>query len=143
MEEFSQLCKEGKAISGICEEELDSIVQDLANDKLDYSNDMVIDMIIKFVLDNPNDEKLATILQNTRIANVENNKVVGTAYPKYMDDSYYIEIGEEIERRIRLLSDVFAVLFMFNEKLNNMEYSVLYNLLDAAKKRYDANEEFT
>lgn len=143
MEEFSQLCKEGKAISGICEEELDSIVQDLANDKLDYSNDMVIDMIIKYVLDNPNDEKLAAILQNTRIANVENNKVVGTAYPKYMDDSYYIEIGEETERRIRLLGDVFAVLFMFNEKLNNMEYSVLYNLLGAAKKRYNMNEEFT
>lgn len=143
MEEFFQLYKEGKAISGICEEELDSIIQDLANDKLDYSNDTVIDMIIKFVLDNTSDEKLATILENTKIANVDYEEIVGTAYPKYMDNSYYIEIGEGIERRVRLLSDVFAVLFMFNEKLNGIEYCVLHNLLDATKKRYEVNEEFT
>ncbi len=143
IEEFYRLCKEGKAISGICEEELNSIVQELANDRLNHSNDMVIDMIIKFVLDNTSDEKLVTILQNTRIANIDKEGIVGTAYPKYMDDSYYIEIGEGIDKRIRLLSDVFAVLFMFNEKLNSMEYYILHNLLDAAKKRYDVNEEFT
>jgi hypothetical protein len=143
MEEFSRLCKEGKAISGIREEELDSLVQDLADDKLDYSNDTVIDMIIKDVLKNPTDEKLATILQNTKIGNIDNNGIVGIAYPKYIDDTYYIEIGEETERRIRLLSDVFAVLFMFNEKLCDTEYAILWNLLVATKNRYDVNEEFT
>lgn len=143
IEEFSQLCREGKAISGMSEEEVESLIQDLANDKLTYSNDTVVDMIIKFVLDNTSDEKLIVILQNLKIANVDKKEIVGTAYPKYIDDSYYIEMGEEIERRIRLLSDVFAVLFMFNEKLNGIEHSVLCNLLEAARKRYDVNEEFT
>lgn len=143
IEEFSQLCREGKAISGMSEEEVESLIQDLANDKLTYSNDTVVDMIIKFVLDNTNDEKLIVILQNLKIANVDKKEIVGTAYPKYIDDSYYIEMGEEIERRIRLLSDVFAVLFMFNEKLNGIEHSVLCNLLEAARKRYDVNKEFT
>lgn len=143
MEEFSQLCKEGKAIPGISEEELASTIEDLANDVLTYSNDTVIDMIIRDVLNDTSDEKLKEILQNTKIANVDNEEVAGRAYPKYSDDSYYIEIGEKTERRVRLLSDVFAVLFMFNEKLIGMEHIVLCNLLEATKNRYNVNEEFT
>ncbi len=143
MEKFAQLCKEGKAISGISEEELASIIQDLNNDEVSYSNDMVVDMIIKYVLENTNEEKLTTILGNIKIANVERKEVIGSAYPQYMDGSYYVEIGEDIEKRICLLSDVFAVLFMFNEKLVGMENVILCELLKATKNRYFMNEEFT
>lgn len=143
MEEFSKLCEEGKAISGISEEEFYSLLQDLANDKLTYSNDSVIDMIIKFVLEGTSEEKLINILRNLKIANVDKEGIVGTAYPKYIDGSYYIEIGSDIEKRVRLLSDMFAVLFMFNEHLEDLEYRVLCSLAEVTQNRYCANEEFT
>lgn len=139
---FNQLCQEGKAISGLEKEEYEALLKDLDNDNVEYSNDMVIDMILGYVIKSTSDLKLKGILENIKIANISgDDSIIGRAYPKYLDGSYYIEVGRDIEKRIRLLSDIFAVLFMFNEKLKVIEYLVLHELLNANIQRFNKNEE--
>lgn len=140
---FFELCQEGKAISGITEEEQIKLIEDLENDSVNYSNDMVIDMIIDYVIAITKEEKLLEILKNIKVGNIDDENIIGTSYPKYYDGSYYIEIGRKMERQIRLLSDVFAVLYMFNEKLSCIEYSILYKLLMVNLQRFNNDEEYT
>ncbi len=139
---FNQLCQEGKAISGLEKEECETLLKDLDNDNVEYSNDMVIDMILDYVIKSTSDLKLKEVLENIKVANISSDdSIIGRAYPKYFDGSYYIEIGRNFERRIRLLSDIFAVLFMLNEKLEVVEYLVLHELLNANMQRFSKNEE--
>lgn len=144
MKKFADMLKEGKAISYLSEDEIKLLCLNLEQDKVAYSNDMVIDMIITFVVERCDDDKLLKILQHIKIAHVdEYKKIIGRAYPKYSDGSYYIEVGEDIDTQVRLLSDLFATLFMFNENLQEVERGVLYDLLEVNRCRYKNLTEFT
>lgn len=144
-EEFVSLCKTGKAISGMSLEELNLFCSELEKDQVSFSNDMVVDMIIDFVRKNTKDDKLLKIFQHMKIAVVDDsNNIISRAYPKYIDGSYYIEIGEDIDKRIRLLSDIFALLFMCNEcDKHKGEYLIIPKLLTVCKDRYIKNDELT
>lgn len=143
MKEFYELCKNGMAISGVTEKEHMDLINSLENDNVEHSNDMVIEMILKFVMQISKDEKLLQILKKIRIANIEDALIVGRSYPKYFDDSYYIEIGRKMERQIMLLSDVFAVFFMYNEKPTFLENIILVKLLKANLQRFKEDKEYT
>lgn len=135
-------CHNGDAFSGISEQEEQSLLDELANDSLTFSNDMLIDMILNSVRGSSIDEQLLDIINKLKINNIsDGGAVVGRAYPKYADGSYYIEIGRDIDKRIQILSDLFAVFFMYNENLNRIESIVLIKLLTANLQRYIKNEE--
>ena len=93
MNEFYQLCKDGKAFSGMEMQELETLLEDLENDRVEFSNDMVIDMIIADVLKLTKDKKLIDVLENIRVTNIFDDTILGRAYPRYDDGTYYIEIG--------------------------------------------------
>lgn len=144
IKKFANMFKEGKAILGLSEDEMKALCLDLEQDNIPYSNDMVIDMIITFVVESCEDDKLLKILQHIKIAHIDKYKnIIGRAYPKYSDGSYYVEIGEDIDTQVRLLSDLFAILFMFNENLQEVEREVLYDLLEINRCRYKTHTEFT
>jgi hypothetical protein len=142
MNEFVALLKEGKAISGLSEHEVNSILLELQNDKVLYSNDMVVDMIIGYVAKENQNTKLLKIIKRIHAAIVNDKNIVGRAYPRYSDNSYYIEIGKDIDKRIRLLSDLLAVIFMTKEKNKHKEEKkILPKLLEVCKHRYADNIE--
>ncbi len=141
-EKFFEYCSKGMAYSGIDKQEELSILKELENNPLKYSNDLVIDTILDYVKKSTEDQKLLKILDHLKVNNIAGDlSVIGKAYPKYYDDSYYIEIGRDIERKIRLLSDLFAVLFMYNEKLDLMELFIQKKLFEANLHRYENNED--
>lgn len=144
IKKFANMFKEGKAILGLSEDEMKTLCLDLEQDKVLYSNDMVIDMIITFVMESCDDDKLLKILQHIKIAHVDKDKgIIGRAYPRYSDGSYYVEIGEDIDTQVRLLSDLFAILFMFNENIQEVERGVLEDLLEINRCRYKTHTELT
>lgn len=143
MHNFLKLCQEGKAISGISEEEQKELICNLEKDTVSYSNDMVIDMIIDYVIKETEDEKLLRILENIKIANIDEDHIIGKSYSKYFDGSYYIEIGRKMDRQIRLLSDLFAVFYMFNENVTFNEKLILYELLKVNLQRFNLDTEYT
>lgn len=135
--------QDGKFIIGISEDELQKLLQDLNNDCVNRSNDMVIEMIINNVMENTNNTRLKKILENIHIANIANdNSVLGKAYGKYYDGSYYVEIGRNISKKMILLSDLFAVLFMYKEDIGIIEKILLDELLDANIQRLKTDQEF-
>lgn len=143
MNEFRKLCQEGKAFSGIGKDEFERLLNDLDNDSVKHSNDMVIDMIINYVKEYTNDADLKTILENINIGNILNdNSLMGRAYVKYYDGSYYIEIARNIEKKMMILADLFAVLFMYNEDIKLIERLLLDKLLNANLQRFNGGEEF-
>lgn len=141
MKKFYELCHRGMAILGVTEEEQMDLINSLENDNVEHSNDMVIEMILDFVMKISKEEKLLQILRKIRVANIEDNSIVGRSYPKYFDNSYYIEIGRKMERQIRLLSDVFAVFFMYNEEPTFLEKIILKELLKANLQRFKEDKE--
>ncbi|MFA9397948.1 MAG: hypothetical protein ACERKV_06770 [Clostridiaceae bacterium] len=143
IKDFYQLCKENKAISGIGDDELDKLVKDLENDHVEKSNDMVIEMILNYVMENTKNQRTLDILSNLKVANIPYEKaMIGRAYPQYTDGSYYIEIDSNILKRIQLLSDIFAIFFMYNESIGEIEESILKQLLKANILRYNNNVNF-
>lgn len=143
MKEFYKLCKEGKAFLGIEEEEIEKLLEDLDNDNVENSNDMVIQMIIDKIREYTDDFKTKKILDNIDIANIDDSSIIGRSYPQYYDNSYYIQIGRDIEKRMMILSDLFAVLFMYNdEEMDTFEKLVLNELMNANIQRFNRNEEF-
>ncbi len=161
IEDLYDRFKNGEVILGVGEE-VQKLINDLSDDKLDYSNNTVIDMIIKKVLDKCEDEKLKSILENSKIADIENAETKGRAYPKYFDGSYYIEIDRNYMKRILLLSDYLATVNMlceqdliFEKNKVNIEglgkipilksfYSLfIARFLDICLDRFLKNEEFT
>ena len=143
MNKFIKLCHEGKAILGIPEEEQIELIRNLEKDTVNYSNDMVIDMIINDVIKATEEEKLLRILKNTIIANIDEDNIIGKSYPKYYDGSYYIEIGRKMERQIRILSDIFAVFFMLNENVTFIENLLLCELLNVNLQRFHLDTDYT
>lgn len=141
--DFFDKCHKGEAFSGIDVEEETALLNDLENDSLKHSNDMIIELILQYVSESTKDEKLLKILNHLKIASViDDSSLIGRAYPKYSDGSYYIEMNRDMERRIRLLSDLFAVIFMRNENLELEELITLNGLYYANLQRYKNNEEY-
>ncbi len=143
MNKFIKLCEEGKAISGISEKEEKELISELEKDVVNYSNDMVVDMIIDYVIKTTEDERLFEILQNIRIANIDEDNITGRSYPKYYDGSYYIEISRKMDRQIRLLSDFFAVFYMSNKNLTFIENLILDELLNVNLQRFNSDTDNT
>lgn len=144
IKKLADMYKAYKAILGLSEDEMNSLCLDLEQDKVLYSNDMVIDMIITFVLEKCDGDRLLEILQHIKIAHVDEHKnIIGRAYPKYSDGLYYIEIGEDIDKQVRILSDLFAILFMLDENLQEVEREVFYDLLKINRCRYKTYTEVT
>lgn len=143
-EEWYRYHKEGKAISGISEIELQKLLNDLDNDIVQHSNDMVIEMIIDKVKMDTGNLLNKEILDNMQIAYITDDKsIIASAYPKYSDGSLYVEIGSKIEERIFLLSDIFAVQFLENEPLSEREYFLLDGLQKSNLERYMINSKIT
>lgn len=143
MNDFYKLVQEGCAISGLDDVELDKLIEDLNNDCVVRSNDMVIEMIIDDVMKNNNDTVLNKLLQNINIGYVSNDmEVIGRAYPKYFDESYYIEVGENICKKMLLLSDIFGVLFMPKNSSNFIEKIILEELLHSTIIRFQSGDEY-
>lgn len=142
IKEFLQLCNEGKAFSGVEVQELEGLLEELENDKVEVSNDMGIDKIVIDVLRSTKDAKLIEVLKNLKVTNISDDSILGRAYPQYSDGTYYIEIGRNIDRKIRRLSELFGVLFMFNEKMERVESLVLCELLDVNILRFKQDEEW-
>lgn len=139
--EFYKLCNEGRAISGISDKEFEKILKELDNDDIKYSNDMIIDMIIKDVSEYTNDIKLKEILEDINIANISDDTITGRAYPMYYDGSYYIELGRKIDDKVMILADIFAILFMYNENIDEIESLLLEELLEANIERFRNDEK--
>lgn len=143
-EEWYRYYKEGKAVSGISEIELEKLLNDLENDTVLHSNDMVIEMIMDKVKMDTGDLLDKEILDNMHIAYItDDNSIIASAYPKYSDGSLYIEIGSEIEERIFLLSDLFAVQFLANEPLSEIDHFLLDGLHKSCVERYMSNCKIT
>jgi hypothetical protein len=139
-EEWYKYYKEGKAISGISELELEKLLNDLENDIVLHSNDMVIEMIIDKVKMNTGDLLNKEVLDNIQIAYITNDDhIIASAYPKYSDGSLYVEIGSKIEERIFLLSDLFAIQFLRNESLSEIEHFLLDGLHKSCVEKYMSN----
>lgn len=142
MAELISYYQQGNAILLSSTEELTDLQDALEQDKLNFSNDMVIDMIIEYVQQQRDDNDFGQILQKLKIASIDDHCSPGLAYPKYSDDSYYIEISQDISKRMRLLGDLLAVLFMLEESLQSDEEQALSVLLQASRQRYLEGEEF-
>ncbi len=148
MNDFLNKCKNGEAISGVDEEELEQLVSDLSNDDINYSNDMVIDMILKCFVKNTNDNKLKKLLNDINIGNVDYSNIIGKSYGEFYDKSPYCEIGRDIDKRIRLFCDLVATFIFSQEKLadeeeNMFEQRTLWELMIVNIDRVQKNEEYT
>ena len=143
-EEWLRYYKEGKAISGISDDELEKLRKDLENDAVQHSNDMVIEMIIDKVKMDTGNLLNEEVLDNIQIAYItDNDRIIASAYPKYSDGSLYVEIGSKIEERIFLLSDLFAVQFLRNESLSEIEHFLLDGLYKSCVEKYMSNCKIT
>lgn len=135
-------CRNREMVTGLSQIEEQSILNDLRQDELVYSNDMIIDWVIRAVRKSSNDDKLNELLDKLKVSNISDN-VIGRAYQQYSDGSYYIEIGREMYKRLLILSDLLAVLFMQEEELTKDESFILEILLKVNLERYDKNEDIT
>lgn len=148
MEDFLNKCKNGEAISGLGKGELEQLVSDLSNDDVNYSNDMVIDMILKCLVKNTEDNKLKKLLNHINAGNVNYNNIIATSYNKFYDGSSYFEIGRDIDKKVRLFCDLVATFVFSQEKLADKEENVLvqrilWELMIANIDRVRKNEEYT
>ena len=139
VDEIRRLYEKKSMILGIEQEEFEKLLNDLDTDDITHSNDMVTEMIISSVKEHTNDGKLKKILENINIAVISDKSLIGTAYPKYIDHSYYIEFGNNIYEKTMLLSDIFSVLFMYYEHSDSTEIKLLDLLLEANIQRFNSN----
>lgn len=81
-------------------------------------------------------------INNIKVNNIAKDpNIKGRAYSQYSDGSYYIEIGRDIDKRIHILSDLFATDFMYGENLDFIELLTLIKFDDANLLRFTNNEE--
>ena len=123
-------CDEKNAIAYISKSELEELCSLLEKDELTHSNDMVFDLIIDYAKKEIEDERLLELINNLKIGNVDEKDIfIGRAYPKYYDNSYYIEISRKMDHQIRLLSDVWASYYMIDKSHLSAEKQLFTKLL--------------
>ena len=132
--EFNKLYQEGKFFPGIKKEEFEKLLSDLDNDRVEYSNDMIIEVIIKNVREHTNDLRLKDILENINIANISNSPIIASAYPKYYDGPVETSLLNE-------LLNANIVRFNNNEKFNEISNIIQMKMIDFNKSK--GNDDFT
>ena len=113
--------------------EIKETIDILENDKLDYSNDLIIDMIIKGIINNTENNELKELLGTTFVVvDTVEKQLIARAYPRYEDNSYLVEIGKDIYCDIDNMSDVLASIILItvcSKKYEKIAYTLLiYNL---------------
>lgn len=137
-------CDEKNAIAYISKSELEELCSPLEKDELTHSNDMVFDLIIDYAKKEIEDERLLELINNLKIGNVDEKDIfIGRAYPKYYDNSYYIEISRKMDHQIRLLSDVWASYYMIDKSHLSAEKQLFTKLLQINLQRFQTASDET
>lgn len=121
VEMFLEKVKDGEAIilSGL--DEIAQLQGDLEMDKLVYSNDMILDMIIAKVRNHTKDKALESLIDSVKVGNIQ-NFITAKAYQQCSDNSHYSEFGLCFLQTIQQVSDIAASLFINDE----MELSLFH-----------------
>lgn len=95
------------------EEEVINVLKQLENDELDYSNETLIDGIVKKVINVTENDELIEVLKRIFImVDTKENNIKARAYPQYSDKSYFVEIGKSMYHYILNMSDVISMIIL-------------------------------
>lgn len=113
-EMFLKKVHDGEAIILSSPDEVAQLQSDLEMDKLVYSNDMIVDMIIDKVRKHTKDIALRSLIDSVKVCNLQ-DFIAGRAYQKCSDESHYSELGQYFLLTIQHVSDIAAGLFISDE----------------------------
>lgn len=133
--------KIGEAISLSAPEDIARLKHDLDMDKLVYSNDMVLDMVLDKVRKHTQDSDVRDFIDSVKIGNIQ-DFISGSAYQKCSDNSHYSELGLYFLQTIQYVSDIAASLFINEEiKINPLHSYALLKMNLALVEAIDNKED--